>query len=64
MTTLFERDARFTLDRIRELHAISESERRAHAAIEPRAAETHPGARPRWSLGPALVVAVGLLRVG
>jgi hypothetical protein len=62
VTTLFERDDRFTHDRIRELRNITESERRARSAIEPRIGEAHPGARTRLALGPALVLVIRSVR--
>ncbi len=62
MTTLFERDARFTSDRVRELRNITEPERRARAMVEPRTGEAHPGTHPRLVLGPALALALRSLR--
>lgn len=62
MTTLFERDTRFTTERIRELQSITDSERRARAMVEPRTGEAHPGTHPRPVLGPALTLALRSLR--
>lgn len=48
MNTMFERDARFTDLRIRELRDIAASERRVHAETEPRSVEDHPRREARW----------------
>lgn len=57
MNTMFERDARFTALRVRELRAIAAAERRVQVDTEPRTVIDHPARPMRWS-GSAISLAV------
>jgi hypothetical protein len=58
MTTLFERDSRFTAARVRELHHITEAERLARATAVPGTRAESSAARHRWVLGPTAIAAL------